>query len=413
MAADQAIDARAAAETAARVSYGRLLAVIARRTRDIAAAEDALADAFRAALETWPLRGVPANPDAWLVTAARRKAGHIARHARVAENAQTVIDMLHQESQDRPDMPIPDERLRLMFICAHPAIDETIRTPLMLQTVLGLDAARIASAFLLAPATMGQRLVRTKTKIRDAGIAFETPARTDLPERLDAVLAAIYAAFGAAWEDAIGADPRNCDLTSEALFLARLIVSLLPDEPEARGLLALMLYCEARRPARRSSGVLVPLDQQDASLWSTPLIIEAENELVRAARSGVFGRYQTEAAIQSVHCQRAITGVTNWQALVTLYDLLAARAPTIGNLIARAAVHGAATGPASGLALLDSLPDADVTSYQPYWATRASLLSASGDHPDATAAYDRAIGITADPAIRAFLMQRRSATSAP
>ena len=413
MADRQVTDARAAAETAARVSYGRLLAIIARLTCDIAAAEDALADAFRAALETWPVRGVPANPDAWLVTAARRTAGHATRHVQIAKNAQNVIEMLHEESQNRPDTPVPDDRLRLMFICAHPAIDENIRTPLMLQTVLGLDAARIASAFLLAPVTMGQRLVRAKTKIRDAGIAFRTPDRADLPDRLDAVLAAIYAAFGAAWEDAIGADPRNRDLTVEALFLARLIVSLLPDEPEARGLLSLMLYCEARRPARRADGILIPLDEQDTSLWSAPLIIEAENELVRAARSGVFGHYQTEAAIQSVHCQRAITGVTNWRALVTLYDLLAARAPTVGNLIARAAVHGAADGPASGLALLDALPGADITTYQPYCATRASLLSASGDHPGAVAAYDQAIGLTTDPAIRAFLMQRRSATSPP
>jgi RNA polymerase sigma-70 factor (ECF subfamily) len=411
MAADGPNDARAAAELAARVSYGRLLAIVARRTRDIAAAEDALSEAFRAALETWPVRGVPANPDAWLVTAARRQAGHAVRHDKVAQAAVAAIDLLHAEAQERADTSLPDERLKLMFICAHPAIDASIRTPLMLQTVLGLDAVRIARAFLVAPATMGQRLARAKAKIRDAGMAFQNPDRTELPERLEAVLSAIYAAYGTGWEDALGADAKIADLSGEALFLVRLIVGLLPDEPEARGLLALILYCEARRPARRAGGRFVPLAEQDARLWSTGSIIAAEGELVSAARSGVFGRFQTEAAIQSVHCQRALTGVTNWQALATLYDLLAVRAPAIGNLIARAAVHGERDGPAAGLALLDALPREEIAAYQPYWATRASLLSKTGDFTGAAAAYANAIGLTQDVAVRAFLASRKAAAA--
>jgi RNA polymerase sigma-70 factor (ECF subfamily) len=407
MPADAGLDARAAAEIAARTSYGRLLAVLVRRTRDIAAAEDALAEAFRSALEAWPVKGIPDAPDAWLLTAARRAAGHASRHAGVARNAEDAIEMLIEE-RSGGGSDFPDERLKLMFICAHPAIDESVRTPLMLQTVLGLDAERIAAAFLMQPAAMGQRLVRAKAKIRDAGIGFTTPERADWPERLEAVLAAIYAAYGAGWEDATASDSRLSGLTGEAIFLGRMLSELLPDEPEAKGLLALMLYCEARRPARRDGdGAFVPLAEQDILRWDGVLIAAAERLLRAASAAQTFGRYQTEAAIQSVHSSWTEGAPTKWRALVALYDLLAEQAPTVGNLIARAAAYGEAKGPEFGLALLSELPEKAVISYQPYWATRAALLRAQGDVPGADEAYARAVGLTVDPALKAFLAQQR------
>ncbi len=306
---------------AARTSYGRLLAYLAAPWRDVARAEDALGDALLAALETWPRSGVPDKPEAWLLAAARRRLVDGARHASVETGAvaaiQIVVDRAQQEAALNPRFP--DERLKLLFVCAHPAIDETMRTPLMLQTVLGLDAARIASAFLVAPATMGQRLVRVKAKIRDSGIRFEIPESRELAARLAAVLNAIYAAYGSGWEDVAGADSRRKGLVEEAIWLGRLVPGLLPDEPEAQGLLALMLHCEARRAARRdANGGYVPLAQQDVSLWSRSMIAEAEEMLVAASRTKQPGRFQLEAAIQSVHARRAVTGWTDWEAIALL-----------------------------------------------------------------------------------------------
>ena len=242
-------DARRAAETAARASYGRLLAVMAARSRDIAASEDALSEAFLAALRTWPGSGVPANPDAWLLTAARNSLKNMARHQGVIDASALDLALLQDEATTESHV-VPDDRLKLLFVCAHSAIDTSVRTPLMLQTVLGLDAAQIGAAFLVAPATMGQRLVRAKAKIKDAGLRFELPTVEDMPERLEDVLNAIYAAYGTSWDAVAGADTGCPDLGEEALFLSRLLVALLPAEPEARGLLALMLYCESRRAAR-------------------------------------------------------------------------------------------------------------------------------------------------------------------
>ncbi|MFN6954108.1 MAG: DUF6596 domain-containing protein, partial [Acetobacteraceae bacterium] len=240
-----------AAERAARLSYGRLVALLAARTRDVAEAEDALAEAFRIALETWPRSGVPDTPDAWLLTVARRAAGRAARHRAVQAAARPAIEMLLADAP-APDA-IPDERLRLMFVCAHPALDPAVRAPLMLQAVLGLDAARIAGCFLASPAAMGQRLSRAKARIREARLAFALPETAELPARLDAVLEAVYAAYGTGWEDLTGEDAKRRGLSEEAVWLARLVVALLPAEAEARGLLGLMLHAEARRRARRDS----------------------------------------------------------------------------------------------------------------------------------------------------------------
>lgn len=396
-------DAHRAAEQSARNSYGRLLAVLAAQSRDIAAAEDALSEAFVAALRTWPVNGVPDNPDAWLLTAARNSYRNVLRRDGVAAAAVSSLALLQGEGGAETSA-IPDDRLKLLFVCAHPAIDEAVRTPLMLQTVLGLNAAQIGAAFLVAPTTMGQRLVRAKAKIKDAGVRFALPTAEEMPSRLDDVLSAIYAAYGASWDAIPGADMPAQDLAEEALFLSRLLVTLLPAEPEARGLLALMLYCESRRAARRGpDGAFVPLKHQDARLWSRDLIIAAENELTTAARRGVFGRYQCEAAIQSVHIQRPITGRTNHEALATLYQLLAARYPSVGVLVAQAAAMAEAGDPGNALGVLRRLAAPDVGGYQPYWVTLANVQAALGDHESAQQALQRAIELTRDPAIRAFL----------
>lgn len=392
-----------AAESAARASYGRLLAILAARTRDIAASEDALSEAFLAALRTWPASGVPDNPDAWLMTAARNQLKNGARHQAVVDASAIDLALLHDEAAPDP-AELPDDRLKLLFVCAHPAIDEGMRTPLMLQTVLGLEAVQIGAAFLVAPATMGQRLVRAKAKIKDAGLRFEVPGAEDMPERLTDVLNAIYAAYGTSWDAVAGADTGARDLADEALFLGRLLVALLPDEPEARGLLALMLYCESRRAARRGAeGRFVPLKQQDTRLWSREQIREAELQLTGASRAGVFGRYQCEAAIQSVHAQRAITGQTNHAALAMLYGLLAERCPSVGVLVAQAAARVEAGEPQQALVVLGRLQEAEVRCYQPYWVTRMHALAAQGERSAAEQALQTAIGLTEDAAVRAFL----------
>jgi RNA polymerase sigma-70 factor (ECF subfamily) len=277
----------------------------------------------------------------------------------------------------------------------------------MLQTVLGLNAAQIASAFLVAPATMSQRLVRAKTKIRDAGIAFELPEEKDLPIRLAAVLEAIYAAYTNAWETVDGSDPRHRGLAEEAIWLARLCVQLMPTEPEARGLLALMLYCESRRDARRTSdGCYVPLLQQDTSLWSQMAIAEAEKELAQAATFKQLGRFQLEAAIQSIHAQRAIAQKVNWQALALLYAGLIRISPTLGALVSHAAAIAEAQGIEEGLMHLKAIPLESVKNYQPYWALKAHLFKQLGAKSEAKQAYARAIGLTEDSAIREFLLKQ-------
>ena len=248
-------DARATAETVARRSYGKLVAFLAARTKDVAGAEDALSDAFAAALADWPARGIPESPEAWLLAVARRKMIDAARRQRTGEGAAGQLRLMAEELEAAVanERHIPDDRLLMMFACAHPAIDPGIRAPLILQTILGFDAATIASAFLISPATMGQRLVRAKNKIKQAGVPFRLPERADLRERLDAVLEAIYAAFAEGWSDPAGTEVRRRNLAEEGIWLGRLVVSLLPDEPEALGLLALMLHAEARRGARRNA----------------------------------------------------------------------------------------------------------------------------------------------------------------
>jgi RNA polymerase sigma-70 factor (ECF subfamily) len=400
-----------AAELAARASYGRLVAYLAARSHDVAAAEDALADAFVAALQTWPRVGVPDNPDAWLFAAARRHLIDGARHAKVAATATPLLRIVQDGAPETSaDTAFADERLKLLFVCAHPAIDEASRTPLMLQTVLGLDAARIASAFLVAPTAMGQRLVRVKARIRELGIRFEIPEPGELPARLQSVLDAIYAAYGSGWDDIAGGDPRRQGLAEEAIWLGRLMARLLPGEPEAGGLLALMLHCEARRGARRApTGRYVPLTRQDITRWSMPAIEEAERLLDRAARAKRPGRFQLEAAIQSAHARRAVTGRTDWDAIALLYEGLLRIAPTIGARVAHAAALAEARDASAGVAALETIAADTVATYQPYWALRAHLLRRLGRSAEAADAYTRAIGLSEDAAVREFLIGEASA----
>jgi RNA polymerase sigma-70 factor, ECF subfamily len=401
--------ARDTAEAVARRGYGKLIAYLAARTGDVAGAEDALADAFAAALADWPTSGIPRNPEAWLMTVARRRMIDGARRRRSDQGATDHLQLIAEELAAETEVEIPDDRLRLMFACAHPAIDPAIRAPLILQTILGFDAATIASAFLISPATMAQRLVRAKSKIRQAGIPFRLPERAELGERLAAVLGAIYAAFAEGWSDPAGTEERRRNLAAEAIWLGRLVVSLLPREPEALGLLALMLHAEARRAARRNAqGDYVPLAEQDPQAWDAQLIAEAEALLHTASRLGAVGRYQLEAAVQSAHMTRRFTGRTDWLAIERLYEALAAvvDSPVVG--VNRAIAIAETRGAPAGLAALDGIKDDPrLAQYQPYWAARAGLLARAGELAGAAEAYDRAIGLEADPAVRRFLQQRR------
>ena len=402
-------EARRAAERVARDSYGRLVAFLAARTRDVAGAEDALAEAFATALRLWPDDGIPDNPDAWLLTVARRrKTDSIRRRqTRVAgeEHLKLMADEIEAAAATAND--IPDRRLALMFACAHPAIERGMRAPLILQTILGLNAIDIASAFLIPPATMGQRLVRAKSRIKDAGIPFRVPEKTELPERLDAVLEAIYAAYSKGWGE-IG-ETGTPELATEAIWLGRLVVSLLPEEPEAKGMLALMLYAEARRPARRdAAGAYVPLEAQDIALWDDRQIDLAENLLREANAGGPSGRYQIEAAIQSAHVARRRHGIANWPAIVALYDhlLLLTGSPVVA--LNRATALAETAGPDAAIAALEAIAhDKRLAQYQPYWAARGYLLARTGRLAEADAAYERASGLTADPAVRDYLLRQR------
>jgi RNA polymerase sigma-70 factor (ECF subfamily) len=411
------VESRRVAESVARRSYGRLVAMLASRQRDISGAEDALSEAFAAALSDWPARGIPTNPEGWLLTVARRKWIDAARRRHTAEGAVEQLRLMAEEHEAAASKggELADERLSLMFACAHPAIDPGVRAPLMLQTILGFDAAAIGSAFLVSPRAMSQRLVRAKRKIRDAGIPFERPEGAELAERLGAVLEAIYAAFAEGWSEPGGTDFRRRALAEEAIWLGRLVVSLLPEEPEALGLLSLMLHAQARRAARRDlQGEYVPLAEQDPARWDKGMLEEAEALLSRANAVPGTGRYQLEAAVQSAHAVRRLTGRSDWAAIASLYDALLALTGSpvvaVNRAIALAELHGAG----AGLEELDAVSsDARLGTYQPFWAARAELLARSGECLRAREAYERAIGLETDPSIRRFLERRRAELDLP
>jgi len=399
------------AEAVARRSYAKLVAFLASRTRDVAAAEDALSEAFASALVDWPRNGCPANPEAWLLTVARRKAIDVMRAHQRHEFGNQQWMILAEMETTVASAEIPDQRLALLFACAHPAIDAAVRPALMLQTVLGLGASRIASAFLTSPSAMSKRLVRAKEKIRAAGIPFCVPEREELADRVGAVLDAIYAAFTEGWDDANGTDLARRDLADEAMFLAKLLIELLPEEPEALGLLALMLHAEARRLARRNkNGDYVPLAQQDHRLWDMQMISQAEALLRRASSAASVGRYQLEAAVQSAHVYRRRTGQNNWEDIVRLYRALLELTSSPVVAINRALAIAETQGADAGLrALPEAKVDARLADYQPFWAARAELLARTGASEEARQAYEMAIGLEHDAAVRRFLQARLAA----
>jgi RNA polymerase sigma-70 factor (ECF subfamily) len=410
---DLAADAAARAEELARAAYGRLLAILAASGGDIELAEDCLADAFAEALESWPTSGVPRNPAAWLLTVARNRRLDVARSA-AARRSDRLDDVAPGAAGDAlsvledidPDA-IPDRRLALLFVCAHPAIDPAVRTPLMLQTVLGFEAVDIARAFAVPATTMAQRLVRAKRRIRDARIPFVVPERDQMPARLAPVLEAIYGAYAIDFPVVAGAQGRD-DLALEAYHLAATVAELLPDDAEALGLAALISLSLARRPVGGASQEFVPLEEQDTSRWDAELIARGERYLERARALGSIGRFQLEAAIQSVHCARATTGVIDWRALQTLYAALLSVAPTLGARVAHAAAVARVDGAVAGLRLLELDESESMRRFQPAWAARAHLLEEAGRLADAAVAYDRAISLTTDATSRRYLERRRA-----
>ena len=390
-------DAAARAEEVARSSYGRLLAVLAAPTGNITVAEDALADAFERALASWPSAGVPDNLEGWLLTVARNRLRDLYkssahRTSTELEDTHAVLDTLDLEA-------IPDKRLELLFVCAHPAIEASIRTPLMLQTVLGFESAQIAVAFAVPEPAMAQRLVRAKRRIRVARIPFAIPVRADMPARLPAVLEAIYGAYAIDWQGVSGETVRE-SMSAEALYLATTLAALLGDEPEAFGLVALIALSLSRAKARENG---VPLDEQDTSLWDADLIVQGEAALRRAHTYQRIGRFQLEAAIQSAHCARRDGQPTDYVALRKLYAALVEVAPTLGARVSLAAAIGETEGPEAGLAELDRL---DAPRFQPLWATRAHFLAQLGRTAEARAAFDRAISLTTDQITRDRLRAR-------
>ena len=399
-----------AVEAVAREHYGRLLAHLAVAWRDPAAAEDALATAFATALAQWPAAGVPEHPQAWLLAVARNALRQQLRHRRIADGHQPALvrhveDLL--DAANAPPEPVADERLRLMFVCAHPAIDPRVRCALMLQLVLGVEVQRMAAAFLLAPATLAQRLVRAKHKIAGAGIGFALPEAGELPARLHDVLEAIYAAYARGRPVTGEVAPADDALGDEALRLATLVVECLPREPEALGLLALLRYCEARRAARfDAAGRFVPLAEHDTTRWDIAAIEQAEALLRAASSHGKPGPFQLEAAIQSAHCTRRHGGATPWPMIAACYDALLRHWPSVGAAVGAAVAVVECGRAADALDRLDALDGADVADYAPYWAARAHALGRLGDDHAARGAWQRAAGLTAPGAAREFLLMR-------
>ena len=396
-----------------RHSYGRLLAMLSVRSGNLASAEDALASAFETALKNWPEQGVPTNPEAWLFTVARRQLIDQARCAQTQQRHQEEFNYLLDEAAVESDpLAIPDQRLALMFACTHPAIDRNIRAPLMLQTLLGFDAASIASAFLVAPSSMAQRLVRAKNKIRVAGVRLMIPDQSAITDGVDAVLDAIYSIYTTAWSQTSDGDIQQGNLAEEALWLTQLLSQLAPHEPEVFGLLALMLYAESRRAARHDAqGNYVPLQEQDHKRWDHDKIDQAEQCLRHASNMRRPGRFQIEAAIQSAHTVRRHQGKADWHSIhklyVQLYQLTASPVVAINHAVALAEI----VKPQIALAQLEQLYDnldlkERLNNYQPYWAASAHLQQLCGNIDEAKHAYKLAIGLCTDQAARGFLQGR-------
>ena len=396
-----------AAEHAARTSYGRLVALLTASSGDLQLAEDCLSTAFVRALETWPESGVPENPEGWLLTVARnqqRDAWRSAAH-RLSVPLQTATETAGRRSPF-PDVDldaIPDKRLELLFVCAHPDIAPDVRAPLMLQAVLGFEAAHVARVFAVPTATMAQRLVRAKRRIKNSSIGFVVPDRGSMPQRLAPVLEAVYGCYAIAWSNSATAGALRTSMAGEARDLAVTLATLLGDHPEAWGLAALITLSMSRAPGSGRVS-FVALEEQDPTTWDRVLIDEGERYLHRASAADEVGRFQLEAAIQAVHLARARTGVTDYRALRTLYTALDLVAPTIGSKVALASTIARTDGTGAGLSALDELADAhSVLGFQPYWAVRGHLLADARRLEEAAAAYRTAVALSPDEADRAYL----------
>jgi len=412
MANDEPADhVRAMVDTIYRADSRRVLATLIRLLGDFDIAEEALHDAFTAAVERWPQDGVPANPRAWLVSTGRFKAiDGIRRRARFDASLARLAERLDAESIDPAaldDDGVEDDRLRLIFTCCHPALPPDAQIALTLREVCGLTTEEIAHAFLAAPPTVAQRIVRAKSKIRDAGIPYQMPSRADFPDRLDTVLRVVYLVFNEGYSASSGASLTRHDLSAEAIRLGRLLVELLP-EPEAIGLLALMLLHESRRAARTSpTGELILLDDQDRSRWNRQMIAEGSALVERALSSRRFGPYTLQAAVAAVHAEAASPAVTDWAQIVGLYDVLLRADPSPVVELNRAAAMAMRDGPAAGLALIDAiLARGDLEDYHLVHSARADLCRRLGRMAEARASYERALVLTRQEPERRFLERR-------
>jgi RNA polymerase sigma-70 factor, ECF subfamily len=393
-------------ERAFREAHGQAVATLTRLFGDLALAEDAVQDAFVIAMDRWPRDGLPDNPAGWIVATARNRATDVVRRERRGRRLaeQVAADHLRGERAPGPEVPtpLPDDRLRLIFTCCHPALRVEHQVALTLRLVAGLTPAEVAAAFLLGDETMAKRLVRAKYKIKAANIPYRVPDDADLPRRLQAVLTVLYLIYNAGADD-VG----RRDLRAEAIWLTRVLVGLMPDEPEAAGLLALMLLSDARMPARGDAARVVLLTDQDRSLWDRSLIAEGQELVLACLRRRRLGRFQLEAAIQALHCAAPRYELTDWAAIVRFYDRLLTVLPTPVVALNRAVAVAETAGPEAGLQLLDDLAR-DLAGYHLLHASRASMLERLGRRDEAAEAYGRAAALARTGADTSFLTRRHA-----